>query len=339
MVFETPTPLSYNNTETQKKETIFQFRGSPFSSFPILVLEPMASRWWEINIVCHPNLEESIFWRLDKFGCSGTAAERQGESRLIRGYIPEVKVQWLDLAALNLWLHQDSLLAGFSQPLMRCKLIDEEDWSSSWKQYWHPTEVGDRFLIYPAWLTPPEESERLILRLDPGVAFGTGTHQTTQLCLESLEMRLSISDKDIVLADVGCGSGILSIGAVLLGVKKVYAVDTDPLAVESARVNRHLNQIHPDYLAINQGSVAELLALLPDRVDGIVCNILAEVIIDLMPQLSQLIKPNGWAILSGILSEQTEAITRTLGKNGWEVGAIWKRQEWSCFQIRRQEDP
>jgi ribosomal protein L11 methyltransferase len=295
----------------------------------------MASSWWEIKILCHPNLEESIFWRLDKFGCSGTATEPKGQSLLIKAYTPQIKIQLLDLAALALWLHQDSLLAGLPQPLMRWKLIDEEDWSSSWKQYWQPTEVGDRFLIYPAWLTPPEDSERLILRLDPGVAFGTGTHQTTQLCLESLEMRLSISASDIVLADVGCGSGILSIGAVLLGATKVYAVDTDLLAVESARSNRHLNQIHPDNLTINQGSVAELLELLPEGVDGIVCNILADVIMYLMPQLSQLIKPNGWAILSGILLDQTQAIADTLEQNGWVVAALWKRQEWCCFQIRR----
>ncbi len=295
----------------------------------------MASSWWEIKILCHPNLEESIFWRLDKFGCSGTATEPKGQSLLIKAYTPQIKIQLLDLAALALWLHQDSLLAGLPQPLMRWKLIDEEDWSSSWKQYWQPTEVGDRFLIYPAWLTPPEDSERLILRLDPGVAFGTGTHQTTQLCLESLEMRLSISASDIVLADVGCGSGILSIGAVLLGANKVYAVDIDLLAVESARSNRHLNQIHPDNLSLNQGSVAELLELLPEGVDGIVCNILADVIMDLMPQLSQLIKPNGWAILSGILLDQTQAIADTLEQNGWVVAALWKRQEWCCFQIRR----
>ena len=295
----------------------------------------MTSSWWEIKILCHPNLEESIFWRLDKFGCSGTATEPKGQSLLIKAYTPQIKIQLLDLAALSLWLHQDSLLAGLPQPLMRWKLIDEEDWSSSWKQYWQPTEVGDRFLIYPAWLTPPEDSERLILRLDPGVAFGTGTHQTTQLCLESLEMRLSISASDIVLADVGCGSGILAIGAVLLGATKVYAVDTDLLAVESARSNRHLNQIHPDNLTINQGSVAELLELLPEGVDGIVCNILADVIMDLMPQLSQLIKPNGWAILSGILLDQTQAIADTLEQNGWVVAALWKRQEWCCFQIRR----
>ncbi|MFM7575652.1 MAG: 50S ribosomal protein L11 methyltransferase, partial [Microcystaceae cyanobacterium] len=130
--------------------------------------------------------------------------------------------------------------------------------------------------------------------------------------LESLEMRLTTVTEEVVIADIGCGSGILSIGALLLGAHKVYAVDNDPLAVESARANRHLNQIHPDYLVINQGSITELLEILPDKVDGIVCNILADVIIELLPQFSALIKPQGWAILSGILLEQTQAIASAL---------------------------
>lgn len=295
----------------------------------------MANSWWEIKILSHPSLEESIFWRLDKFGCSGTVTEFKGKSSLIRAYIPQTKAQLLDLAALSLWLHQDSLLIGLPQPLVRWKLIEEEDWSNTWKQHWQPTEVGDRFLIYPAWLPLPEKTERLILRIDPGVAFGTGTHPTTQLCLESLEMRLTTGASDMVLADVGCGSGILAIGSVLLGAQKVYAVDNDPLAIQSARSNRHLNQINPSYLVINQGSISELLELAPDGVDGIVCNILAEVIAELMPQFSQLIKPQGWAVLSGILLDQTQAIADAVEQNGWVVAALWKRKEWCCFQIRR----
>ncbi|MFM7571583.1 MAG: 50S ribosomal protein L11 methyltransferase [Snowella sp.] len=298
----------------------------------------MANSWWEIKILAHPSLEESIYWRLDKFGCSGTVTESKGQSALMRAYIPQSKVQLLDLAALSLWLHQDSLLAGLPQPLLRWKLIEEEDWSSSWKQHWQPTEIGDHFLIYPAWLPLPEKTDRLLLRIDPGVAFGTGTHATTQLCLESLEMRLTTGASDMVLADVGCGSGILAVGAVLLGAQKVYAVDNDPLAIQSARSNRHLNQINPSYLVINQGSITELLELAPDGVDGIVCNILAEVIAELIPQFSKLIKPQGWAILSGILLDQTQAIADTLEQNGWVVAALWKRGEWCCFQIRRAEN-
>jgi ribosomal protein L11 methyltransferase len=297
----------------------------------------MANSWWEIQVLCHPHLEESVFWRLNRFGCSGTATESQGTSLMIRAYLPQFKAQLLDLAALALWLQQDAVLASLPQPLLHWKLIEEEDWSSSWKQYWQPTEIGDRLIVYPAWLEPPAELDRLVLRLDPGVAFGTGTHPTTQLCLESLEMRLALDNSALILADVGCGSGILSIGAVLLGAQKVYAVDTDPLAVASARENRHLNHIHPDALVINQGSVAELKTLVPEGVDGLVCNILADVIIELLPEFTTLVKPDGWAILSGILLEQTQAVADSLEQNGWDIAALWKRQNWCCFQIRRAD--
>ncbi|MEB3227968.1 MAG: 50S ribosomal protein L11 methyltransferase [Synechocystis sp.] len=305
----------------------------------------MANSWWEITLLCHPSFEETAFWRLDLFGCSGMVSEKKTHSLLIRSYLPQGKAQILDLAALALWFEQDALLLKLPKPRFQWQLIEEEDWSHSWKEQWEPTEVGDRFLIYPAWLDLPTEEEattnnlppRLILRLDPGAAFGTGTHPTTQLCLESLEMRVP-DHSDLVLADIGCGSGILGIGAVLLGAKKVYGVDNDPLAVESARSNRHLNQIHPDNFVINEGSVAELQQLLPEPVDGIICNILAEVIVELLPQFTPLVKPQGWAILSGIMLEQTQAIADVLEQTGWTVVALWKRQEWCCFQVRKEAD-
>lgn len=296
----------------------------------------MSNSWWEIRILCVPQLEESIFWRLERFGCSGTATEIKNSSALIRAYIPQFQAQLLDLAALSLWLRQDAMLSEVAPPLTQWKLIDEEDWSNSWKQHWQITEVGDRFLINPAWLTPPEDTNRAIIFLDPGVAFGTGTHQTTQLCLESLEMRL-LPDLagELVIADVGCGSGILSIGAVLLGAQKAYAVDTDPLAIQSARSNRHLNHIAPFDLVINKGSVEELLDLIPDGVDGIVCNILAEVILEMIPQLTQLAKPTSWMILSGILVEQTQPIAAKLEQYGWLVATLWKKDDWCCLNVRR----
>lgn len=296
----------------------------------------MSNSWWEIRILCVPQLEESIFWRLERFGCSGTATEIKGASALIRAYIPQFQVQLLDLAALSLWLNQDAILNQVATPLMQWKLIDEEDWSSSWKQHWQITEIGDRFLITPAWLTPPENTNRKIILLDPGVAFGTGAHQTTQLCLESLEMRLFPEQiGESVIADIGCGSGILSVGAVLLGAQKVYAVDTDPLAVQSARSNRHLNRIDPYELVINKGSVAELLELIPDGVDGILCNILAEVILDMIPQLTALAKPTSWMILSGILVNQSQGIAEKLQEYDWIVATIWKKDDWCCFNVRR----
>jgi ribosomal protein L11 methyltransferase len=248
----------------------------------------------------------------------------------------------LDLAALSLLLRQDALCIGQPVPAIQWDLIDEEDWASTWKQHWQPQEVGDRFLIYPAWLPVPDQSERILLRLEPGVAFGTGDHPTTQLCLESLEMRLASPFQDqpgdtegLTIADVGCGSGILSIGAILLGAKKVYAVDTDPLAVKSTLENRELNQIDPDRLVVEQGSVDQIAQMSQVPLDGIVSNILAEVIIDLIPGMTAITKPDAWGILSGILLDQVKPVADTLEENGWVVAALWKRQDWCCMNVRR----
>lgn len=296
----------------------------------------MSNRWWEIVIVCDPILEESIFWRLEKFGCSGTATQVEEENLLIRTYIPEIKTQSLDLAALSVWLEQDALLMESPSPQAQWHLIDEEDWANSWKQHWQPTEIGDRFLIYPAWLDVPETSDRLIMRLDPGVAFGTGTHPTTQLCLESLEMRLYENAATQTIADIGCGSGILSLGAVLLGAKQVQAVDIDPLATKTCRSNCQLNQIERKRLIVHEGSIENLLEL-GQAFDGIICNILAETIIDLFPQFDLLTTDKSWAILSGILLEQADLIADVVEGQGWTIAALWKRKDWCCFNIRRSE--
>ena len=301
----------------------------------------MTNTWWEIQILCDPDLEESIFWRLENFGCRGIASEKKGNSYLVKSYLPEFQAHLLDLAALSVWLRQDALCVGLSVPVTRWELINEQDWASSWKQHWQPQEIGDRFLINPAWLPVPEDNNRLILRLDPGVAFGTGNHATTQLCLESLEMRLSTTmpfaqkvSESKIIADIGCGSGILSIGALLLGAKQVYAVDTDPMAVKSTIENSVLNEIDLECLVTREGSV-EVLTELVTEVDGIVCNILAEVIINLVPQMSAIVKPTTWGIFSGILIEQSKAVAETLEKNGWVVATLWRRKEWCCLNVRR----
>lgn len=305
----------------------------------------MANTWWELKVLCEPDLEDSIFWRLEGFGCRGTASESKGNSCLLKAYLPSFQAQLLDLSALSLWLRQDALCVGLPSPLLHWNLIDEEDWASSWKKYWQPQEIGDRFLINPAWLPLPQSSERLVIRLDPGVAFGTGNHATTQLCLESLEMRLSKLPQYFIgkehkkdsleIADIGCGSGILSIGAILLGAEKVYAVDTDSLAVKSTFSNRALNDIDSQQLIPAQGSVDILKKIITQPVDGIICNILADVIIELIPEMSGIVKPSTWAIFSGILLEQSKAVADVLEQNGWVVATLWKRKEWCCLNARR----
>jgi ribosomal protein L11 methyltransferase len=306
----------------------------------------MANTWWELQILSDPELEDSIFWRLENFGCRGIASERKGNNLLIRSYLPEFQAQLSSLDELSQWLRQDAVSMGFSIPTVQWELIDEQDWATSWKQYWQPQEIGDRFLINPAWLPVPENSDRLVLRMDPGVAFGTGDHATTQLCLESLEKQLINPpnlEGGVVIADIGCGSGILSIGALLLGAKKVYAVDTDPLAVKSTAENLALNLISPERLVVAEGSVEVLTKLIEQPVDGIVCNILADVIINLVPQMSAIAlggalpiaKPSSWGIFSGILVEQSKAVCDSLEKHGWVVASVLPRKEWCCINVRR----
>ncbi|HHP7244167.1 MAG TPA: 50S ribosomal protein L11 methyltransferase [Elainellaceae cyanobacterium] len=297
----------------------------------------MTKSWWEIQILCDPASEELVFWRLDDFGCKGASSEIKGHYCLIRAYLPQVQAQLLDLSALSLLIYQDALCADMPTPTVQWKLIDEEDWASSWKTYWHPQTIGDRFLINPAWLPIPDDTDRRVLRLDPGTAFGTGGHATTQLCLESLEMRLdpSVNPGDLVLADIGCGSGILSIGAILLDAYQIYAVDVDPMAVRATRSNRDLNRINSRQLIARKGSIEQIMEMAHVPVDGIMCNILAEGIIDLIPKMGEISKPTTWGILSGILLDQAKPVADTLEQYGWIVATLWRRQEWCCMNIRR----
>ncbi|MBE7382131.1 MAG: 50S ribosomal protein L11 methyltransferase [Leptolyngbya sp. SIO1E4] len=295
----------------------------------------MVKSWWEIQVLCDPALEDTAFWRFEVLGGQGTVSQRKGSHRLIQAYFPQATFELLDLAAVALLMKQDALCAYLPEPQTTWQLIDEEDWSKSWKDYWQPQEVGDRFLINPAWLPVPKDTKRLILKLDPGAAFGTGTHATTQLCLESIEMRLGGDHNDMIVADIGCGSGILSIGALLMGAKRAYAVDVDPLAVEATAANSVLNHLTAEQIVVQQGSLDTLLKTLTEPVDGVLCNILAEVILDLIPQLNDISKPQTWGIISGILLDQSKLVADTLEQNGWVVATLWRRKEWCCLNIRR----
>ncbi len=293
----------------------------------------MTTRWWEIKINSIPELEDTIFWRLDEFGCQGTALMKEGNDWVVKAYIPAISIETIDLAALAFWLRQDFVLSGYGFPHITWKLIDEQDWSSSWKQHWQPMEIGDRLIVYPAWIEAPTESERIIIKIDPGFAFGTGVHATTQLCLESLEMRLDGDKEDLTIADIGCGSGILAIAARFLGAKQIVATDIDPLAVQATQENTYLNNLNN--IGVFQGSMEQLKQMSAVKFDGVVCNILAEIIKPMIPDFAEIVTPDGWLILSGILLEQSIEISELLEKNGWIIAALWRRGEWCCINARR----
>jgi len=297
----------------------------------------MSVYWWEIAVYCNFQLEETVYWRLDNFGCSGTAVEIKDGLCIIKAYIAQIKVESDAIVALADLLKQDAISLNLSNQLkVSWSTVEEQDWANSWKQYWHPTPIGLELIVYPAWLTPPQDTKEIILRLDPGSAFGTGTHPTTQLCLESLTTLLLDHPETMVIADIGCGSGILSIGSLLLGAGKVYAVDTDILAVNATKSNAELNLIAPDSLHVDLGSAADLVKMLSQGVDGIVCNILADVLIDLMGELFQLSKPKSWAVLSGLLINQAEQVSQSAKENGYLVTAIAQKEPWCCLELYRE---
>jgi ribosomal protein L11 methyltransferase len=294
------------------------------------------ANWWEIQVLGLAELEDNIFWRLQAWGCQGAASQTQGELRRVCGYRAQSQVQLPDLEALAQNILADAEDLGLTPPSVTWQTVAEEDWATSWQQYWHPQEVGERLLICPAWLEPPAGNSRLVLRLNPGVAFGTGTHATTQLCLEALERRFAQHNQPnpVVVADIGCGTGILGIAAVLLGASQVYAVDTDPLAVGSSLGSLELNQIRPGQIHVSEGSASDI----PIPVDGLVCNILAGVIIELLPQITAIAKPGGWAIFSGLLTSQAAQVSTALGQYGWQVAHLSSQGDWGCLEAVRSNE-
>ena len=202
---------------------------------------------------------------------------------------------------------------------------DDEDWANNWKKYYHQVPVGDKLLIKPSWEDLEDEfKDRLIVEIDPGMAFGTGTHETTYMCLEALEKY--VKDDDVVF-DVGCGSGILGIAAAKLGAKEIVAVDIDEKCVETSIENAKLNGV--------KGKMEVHLGNLLDVVDGtaniIVSNIIAEIITGLVFDLREHLVPNGIFIASGIIEEKIQMVVDELERNEFEILDIKKKNGWSLI--------
>ena len=238
-------------------------------------------------------------------------------------------------------LEESLFYLGMIQPLPTpvYKQIADQNWMEAWKQHYKPIRIGERLLILPAWMESPEPN-RVAIKIDPGMAFGTGTHPTTQLCLELLELtfrerrKTKESGESFLLPlsciDVGCGSGILSIAAIKLGAEKVLGVDIDSESIVNSRENANLNEVGEE-LILSAGSVTEIL-------DGkfpfksaplVVANILAPVIVRLFDAgLADLIEAGGSIILSGILQEQKKSVleaaqAKHLGMTEWRQRGDW----------------
>ena len=214
------------------------------------------------------------------------------------------------------------------------RITDDEDWENNWKIYYKPLEIGDRLLVRPSW-EKAEDTGRIVLSLDPGMAFGTGSHHTTRMCLEFLEKTVKAGDDMI---DMGCGSGILSIASLLLGAKEAVAVDIDPIAEKIAYENAAMNGIGKDTYTVLVGDVLSDSALqdklCEKKYDVVAANIVASVIIELSAIVPKLIKKDGVFIMSGIIAERLDEVLCALDKNGFKVLEVKAGDDWRAILAR-----
>lgn len=206
--------------------------------------------------------------------------------------------------------------------------VHEEEWATAWKKYYKPVKVSSSITITPTWEEYTPTEEETVIELDPGMAFGTGTHPTTVLCIQALDKVIKGGEQ---VVDVGTGSGVLSIAAAKLGAKKVLALDLDYVAVESASQNVLLNRVD-DIVSVKQN---HLLEGLEDQYEVIVANILAEVIIRFVQDAAAVLKPNGTFITSGIIKRKKQEVKDALIAGGFAIEEIVEMDDWVAFIAKK----
>ncbi|GAB4250926.1 MAG: 50S ribosomal protein L11 methyltransferase [Deferrisoma sp.] len=277
--------------------------------------------WLRLTVSAPAEVREALGALLVDWGAPGTAEEGEalvawfpaGERGRVQARIERYA---LDLGAPVGWRWDDE---------------PEEGWRDRWKAFYKPSRVSARLGVCPSWETwPPELGAVRVIRLDPGRAFGTGTHETTRLCLRLLDEELA-ARPGADLLDVGCGSGILSIGALLLGARRAVALDIDPLAAEATRENARANAV-VERLRVVCGDLRSLRGAYP----LVVANILYQVLLGLAPELGRRVAPGGGTlILSGLLTTETASAARVYGAQGLEPVRQETEGEWAALVLRR----
>ena len=208
--------------------------------------------------------------------------------------------------------------------------IAEADWAEAWKEYFWPERITDTIVVKPTWRDYPADKGEIVIEIDPGMAFGTGTHPTTALCIRMIQAHLKADD---TFLDVGTGSGILMIAAAKLGARKLYGVDSDSMAVTVAEKNLKVN--HIDHFRLFTGN---LVNDVQGAFDVVVANILAEVILELLPAVSTVLAEKGVFICSGIITAKKEAVLAGLKERGLTVIDVLEKEGWVAIAARRQTD-
>lgn len=202
-------------------------------------------------------------------------------------------------------------------------LTAEEDWRNNWKKYFNPTPIGEKILIRPSWRDDFDPCGRVVLNIDPGLAFGTGSHETTGLCLEAIEKRLVPGS---AVLDIGCGSGILAIASLLLGAHSAVGVDIDEIAVKTARDNARINGVEDRFTGI----VGDLTEKVTGKYNLIVANIVADAIISLSSRVKAFMAPGAVYIMSGIIDDRADQVAREVGRS-FDIIETRENNGWVCL--------
>lgn len=303
--------------------------------------------WTEVQIKTTAELEELVSNVLYDAGATGLAIEDPRD--ILELSLSEEKWDFVDPSLINLEFEGVLIKAYFSEsndlenkieeiknrikndPVLstgeneiKIGIVDDNDWAESWKKYYKPIRIGERILIKPSWEEYNLEENDILIELDPGMAFGTGTHETTAMCTEALEKYVKPGD---IVYDIGCGSGILSIVAAKLGAEKVVGVDLDELCVKVSNENIEMNNVEK-IVEIKEGN---LLDVVEGKANIIVSNIIAEIIARMTKDLKSYLKDNGIFITSGIIVEKIHLVEKALLENGFQILDIKKQNGWACI--------
>ena len=306
--------------------------------------------WLEVSLTVDDELAEAVADVLARFAPNGVMTE-QGIKILddedhgtptgpivVRAYLEMDE----HIEEMRQKLEESLYYLGMIQPLPApvYKQIADQNWMEAWKQHYKPIPIGKRLIIVPVWLDSPEP-ERVPIKIDPGMAFGTGTHPTTQLCLSLIEKKietLKVSEifRILNVIDIGCGSGILSIAALKLGATNALGVDIDIESVKNARENADKNGIGEEFI-IGQGSVTEVLEgkFLFKRASLVMANILAPIIVRLFGDgLTDLMEPGGTVILSGIMQGQEQSVLKAAQAQGLVLNEREEMGDWVALSMK-----
>ena len=298
-------------------------------------------QWLECTVPGGDDPEE-LCNALAELGVGGMSIENERDfhdflenNRACWDYVDEaLEESFSGVSCVKFWLSCDAegekvlaavRAAGYS---VETRVIADEDWENNWKQYYQPLPIGEKLLVVPEWLHPENPEHRVEVLLDPGMIFGTGAHASTQMCMEELERAIQGGEE---VLDLGSGSGILSITALLLGAQHATGVDIDPKAEDIARQNAAINQLGPDRFTALTGDVigdTAMMEKLKKSYDIVLANIVADVIIPLAPAAASFLSEDSVFICSGILNTRLPEVLSALEKAGMQILSTQQQDDW-----------